>query len=141
MKELIAKDKILIEAPVAKVWEVLVAPKFIRQWDALPEDFADYYLEVGREIIWSGNSKITVTEMLAHERLRLALYVTKWELPPSAYDIGYTYQLSESDGFTFLSIEVGDFNQLANGAEYYEESVMFAKKVLKKIKSLAENRV
>ena len=140
MEELIVKDKIFIEAPVAKVWEVLVAPKFIRQWDALPEDFADYYLEIGREISWSGNSRMIVTEMLPHEKLKLSLYVAKWELPPSSYDIAYTYQLSESEGFTVLTIEIGDFGQLANGADYYNESVIFAERSLTKIKSLAENR-
>lgn len=141
MEELIVKDKIFIEASLTKVWEVLVAPKFIRQWDALPEDFADYYLEQGREIVWSGNSKITVTEMIPHEFLKLSLFVNKWELPPSSYDIGYSYRLSEMDGFTLLTVDIGDFSQLSNGEEYYNSSVLFAEKALKKIKALAENKV
>ena len=140
MKKRIVKHKVLIEAPIAKVWEVLIAPKFIRQWDSLPEDFADYYLEVGREIEWAGSSKLTVTEMIAHERIKMSLYVYRWELPPSAYDIGYTYSISPDGENTQLSIEIGDFGVLENGEEYYNASEEFAEKSLKKIKALAENR-
>ena len=140
MKELIVRSEIEIEAPLAKVWEVLIAPKFIRQWDALPQDFADYYLETGREIEWSGNSKITVTEMLPHDYLKLSLYVNKWELGPSSYDIAYHYKLLEQDNNILLTIEIGDFAQLADGDEYYNASLEFAEKALNKIKLLAENR-
>lgn len=140
MKELIVKSEIMINAPAAKVWEVLIAPKFIRQWDALPQDFADYYLEIGREIEWSGNSKITVTGMVPHEYLKLSLYVNKWELGPSSYDIAYQYRLSVHENDILLTVEIGDFDQLADGAEYYSNSVEFAEKVLNKIKLLAENR-
>ena len=140
MKELIVRNEIEIEAPLAKVWEVLIAPKFIRQWDALPQDFADDYLETGREIEWSGNSKITVTEMLPHDYLKLSLYVNKWELGPSSYDIAYHYKLLEQDNNILLKIEIGDFAQLADGSEYYNASIEFAEKALNKIKLLAENR-
>lgn len=141
MKELIVSNNILIDAPLAKVWEVLVAPKFIRQWDSLPEDFADYYLEVGAEILYTGSSKRVVTEMEAHERLRLSLYLTKWELPPSSYDIGYTFSLKESDGFTQLSVEIGDFGALEEGEAYFAEFTEFAERALKKIQLIAENKV
>ena len=141
MKELIVRNEITIEAPVAKVWEVLIAPKFIRQWDFLPEDFGDYYLEVGVEIVWSGNSKMTVVEMVPHEILKFSMYVSKWELPPSAYDIGYIYNLSDENGFTKLSLEVGDFGALTDGEGYYQTSIDFSERVLTKIKAIAENRV
>ena len=141
MEELIAKNQIIIDAPIAKVWEVLIAPKFIRQWDSLPQDFPDYYLETGMEIDWSGNSKITVAEMLPHEYLKLSLYVYKWGLGPSSYDIAYRYRLFARNTSILLSIEIGDFGQLPDGAEYYSASVEFADKALNKIKLLAENRV
>lgn len=141
MQNLIVKAEALILAPVAKVWEVLVAPRFIRQWDALPEDFLDYYLEVGREIEWSGFSKMIVTEAEPHERLRFSLFVAKWELPPSAYDIGYTYTLSESAEGTLLVLEIGDFADVPGGQEYYDTSLKFAGEALSKIKKLSENRI
>lgn len=139
--QLIVKDQITIDAPVSKVWEVLVAPKYIRQWDDLPEGFDDYYLEPGRSIEWSGISRTTVTDSEPNRLLRLSLYVSKWELPPASYDIAYTYRLTEQDSQTVLTVEIGDFSILEDGDNYFEASADFAKDSLPKIKNLAENRV
>jgi uncharacterized protein YndB with AHSA1/START domain len=140
-KELIVKQEIWIGAPVAKVWEVLVAPKYIRQWDDLPQDFDDYYLEVGRIIEWTGFSRLTVTVCEPHEKLALKLYAFKWEQPPAEYDIAYTYQLTAEKEGTLLTLEIGDFSALADGQNYYDSSVEFAGMALEKIKSLAENKM
>jgi len=140
MKELIVEGNTLIDAPVAKVWEVLIAPKFIRQWDSLPEDFADYYLEIGREIEWSGNSKWTVTEMVACEYLNMSLFLSKWGVPPSTVDINCSYTISTQNDQTHLAIRIGDFESLPDGEEYFLNYKDFVIKVLDKIKALAENR-
>ncbi|QRR01010.1 SRPBCC family protein [Dyadobacter sandarakinus] len=138
---LVVKSTISVEAPLSKVWEVLVAPKYIRQWDNLPQDFDDFYLEEGRVIEWTGMSKLTVTNAEPYELLRLSFYEQKWEKPAAAYDIAYTYRLSQEDKGTLLSLEIGDFGVLVNGQEYFDASVEIAEKSLTKIKSLAENRV
>lgn len=138
---LIVRSEIAIDAPVSKVWEVLVAPKYIRQWDDLPYDFEDYYLEYGRTIEWSGSSKITVTICEPNEILKMSLYVSKWEQPPAAYDIAYTYRLANDGTITTLSIEIGDFAVLPDGVDYYNASVEFAGIAMEKIKNLSENRV
>ncbi|CAG5073050.1 hypothetical protein DYBT9623_04576 [Dyadobacter sp. CECT 9623] len=140
-EQLIVKQEILIEAPVSKVWEVLIAPKYIRQWDDLPQDFGDYYLEVGRVIEWTGSTRLTVTECEPHERLAMKLYAFKWELPPASYDIAYTYQLSIEYNGTRLSLQIGDFSALPEGKNYYDSSLEFAGAALEKIKSLAQNRM
>lgn len=140
-QELIVSKEILIEAPLAKVWEVLIAPKYIRQWDDLPQDFDDYYLEHGKVIDWSGMTRLTVTEYEPNELLVFSLYVSKWELPPSSYNISYTYRLTEMDGGTILRLDIGDFSVLPDGQDYYGSSLEFARTALEKIKKLAENRV
>lgn len=140
-QDLTVRKEIRIEAPVSKVWEVLIAPKYIRQWDDLPQDFEDYYLEHGRTIDWSGMTRLTVTVCEPNERLVFSLYVSKWELPPSSYDIAYRYQLSGDGEGTWLQLEIGDFSALPDGNDYYESSVEFAGTALEKIKSLSENRV
>ncbi|WP_031529245.1 SRPBCC family protein [Dyadobacter crusticola] len=140
-KSLITKKQIQIDAPVAKVWEVLIAPKYIRQWDDLPQDFGDYYLELGRTIEWTGFSRSSVTTCDPLEKLVLHLYAFKWELPASDYDIAYTYLLTEESGGTRLTLEIGDFGVLEDGESYYVTSEEFAGSALEKIKSLAENRV
>ncbi|MCF2487968.1 SRPBCC domain-containing protein [Dyadobacter sp. CY347] len=138
---LTVKDQIHIEAPLSKVWEVLVAPKYIRQWDELPSDFGDYYLEQGRVIDWSGRSRLTVTAHEPNELLKLSLYVDKWEQSPASYDIAYHYRLSEQDGGVLLQLEVGDFAVLEDGRNYYDASLDFVKTAMEKIKNLAENRL
>ncbi|WP_439556542.1 SRPBCC family protein [Dyadobacter sp.] len=140
-KSLITKKQVQIEAPVAKVWEVLIAPKYIRQWDDLPQDFGDYYLELGRTIEWTGFSRLTVTTCDPLEKLVLKLYTFKWELPATDYDIAYTYQLTEAESGARLTLEIGDFGVLEDGESYYQTSEEFAAQALEKIKSLAENRV
>lgn len=138
---LIVKNKIEIDAPASKVWEVLVAPKYIRQWDSLPADFADYYLEPGRVIGWMGTSRLTVTECEPYERLKLYLYADKWELPPASYDINYLYQIADSGAGVVLELEIGDFSALPDGEAYYKTAEAFAATALEKIKNLSENRL
>lgn len=140
-QELTVSKKIIIEAPVAKVWEVLIAPKYIRQWDDLPNDFEDYYLEHGKVIDWSGMTRLTVTGYEPNKLLILSLYVSKWEQPPSHYDIGYRYRLAEEVDKTLLELEIGDFSVLPDGKDYYASSEEFAETALEKIKNLSENRV
>lgn len=140
-QDLTVRKEIRIEAPVSKVWEVLIAPKYIRQWDDLPQDFEDYYLEHGKTIDWSGMTRLTVTAYEPHELLIFSLYVSKWELPPSSYDIGYRYYLSSEGDGTLLRIEIGDFSVLPDGNDYYGSSIEFAETALEKIKNLSENRV
>lgn len=139
--QLTVKDSIEINAPVSKVWEILIAPKYIRQWDELPQDFEDFYLEKGRTIEWTGASRLMVTDCEPLELLRLSLYVLKWELPPSGYNIAYTYNLSENDAATLLTIEIGDFSILPDGENYFEKAQEFSEKALQKIKNLSENRL
>jgi uncharacterized protein YndB with AHSA1/START domain len=138
---LVVRSEIVIEAPLSKVWEVLIAPKYIRQWDDLPSDFEDYYLEYGRTIEWSGTSRLTVTICEPNEVLKISLYVSKWEQPPAAYDIAYTYRLVNDGTDTVLSVEIGDFSALPDGEDYYNASVEFAATAMEKIKNLSENRV
>lgn len=140
-QELTVSRKITIGAPAAKVWEVLIAPKYIRQWDDLPHDFEDYYLEYGKVIDWSGMTRLTVTGYEPNELLVFSLYVSKWEQAPSQYDISYRYRLSEEGDGTLLELEIGDFSVLPDGRDYYASSEEFADIALEKIKNLSENRV
>lgn len=140
MKQLNVQVHVSIDAPISKVWEVLIAPKFIRQWSSLPSDFPDYYLETGRVIEWVGSSKITVTNMEPHSILKQSVYENKWGVSPSECDISYTYSLKDVNGVIRLTIQIGDFAQLADGAAVYKMYLQLANKALVKIKALAENR-
>lgn len=66
----IVKDQIEINAPIAKVWEVLTQTEYYRQWDELP-DFSAEVLSKGDVVGWAGYSRMTVAECKENEALKL----------------------------------------------------------------------
>lgn len=142
MQSLIAEKSIQINALASKVWEVLVSPRFIRQWDEVPEGYGDAPLNMGSEMVWESEGgktvRLTVIEYKPLELLQMSLFVSTWAVIPAPGDITYTYQLTEQDGGTRLSIKVGDFAVLPDGQEYYEASLEFADSATRRIKELAE---
>jgi uncharacterized protein YndB with AHSA1/START domain len=142
MSTLIVKDEITIHASAAKVWDVLVSPNYVRQWDELPEDFPEEKMSVGSEVVWElpngGVTKTTVIEAERERKLIISLYVSNWDIKPDPADIAYTYEIMELDNGIKLSMKIGDFSLLQNGEDYYEASVEFAQESKQKIKQLAE---
>lgn len=141
---LIVKDEILIEATPAAVWDVLIKPKFVGQWDELPENYPDADMTEGSKVVWElphgGQSITKIIKAIERKELKIALYVSNWELKPNEGDVAYLYQLEEHGKSTLLKIEIGDFSLIKNGQMYYEASVEFASNAKKIIKTLAENQ-
>lgn len=138
-KSLVVKNSIRINAPLNRVWEVLTKPQYIRQWDELPEDFGDYEISPATLIEWPGYSKLSVVEFELNKKLRYALYVPAWN-DESINNIGYTYSLAvDENGYTWLTVEIGDFAILNDADKYYNESFTFGQTASQKIKELAES--
>lgn len=141
MANLIVEKSVHIHAPVAKVWEVLTKPEFIRKWDDLPQDFGDEPLEKGDAIEWMIGGKVTtltVTALDSQKLLRMALHNSDWSEEIAHDEIGYLYVLSDVHGDTELEIIIGDFEKLADAQSYHDASVEFAETAAQKIKELAE---
>lgn len=142
LDQLIVKDSIVIDASPEKVWEVLTHPKFVAQWDELPEDYPDEPMTIGSKVIWEHpNGGETVTEIIKVEErkeLVIALYSSQWKVMPHVGDVAYRYQLEDLNGKTLLKIEIGDFSLLENGQDYYDASVEFAMESKEMTKKLAE---
>ncbi|MNZ44692.1 hypothetical protein D3C78_623250 [compost metagenome] len=138
-KPLVVKNEIVIYAPASKVWEVLINPRFIKQWDELPDGYGEENLKLGSVIEWVGNAVLTVSAFEPCKLLRLSFYQPGWELPPESYSIAYTCSLSaQNDGSTLFTMEIGDFAQLPDGQPYYEGSIPFGQIASQRIKELAE---
>ncbi len=141
--KLVVKDEILIDAAPSKVWEVLTYPKYVAQWDELPEDYPTEQMGVGSKVVWDlpngGQTITTIIKAEEMEELKIALYVSTWEEKTNEGDVAYTYKLDEVNGNTLLKIEIGDFALLTNGQDYYDASVQFASEAKKVIKELAES--
>ncbi|MEH6942004.1 SRPBCC domain-containing protein [Bacillus sp. JJ722] len=143
-KKLIVKDEVLIEATPSSVWEVLIKPKYVAQWDELPENYPNEDMSKGSKVVWEHpNGEQTITTIINAEEmkeLKIALYQSNWEVKPNEGDVAYLYQLEDRNGSTLLKIEIGDFSLIKNGQMYYDASVDFASKSKQVIKELAENQ-
>lgn len=144
-KQLIVKDEIIIDATPDIVWDVLIKPKYVAQWDELPEDFPHEDMTIGDKVVWElpkGEKSIT-TIIIAEEmkKLKIDLFVSNWEVKPKEGDVAYLFQLEERNNSTLLKIEIGDFSLIKDGQMYYDASVDFALKAKKVIKDLAENNI
>lgn len=141
-QKLIVKDGILIEQTPEKVWEVLVDPKYVAQWDELPEDYPDEKMREGSEAAWEHpDGGRTVTKIIKADEMKelvIALTSSNWEDQPKEGDVAYRYTLEDQNGSTLLKIEIGDFSLLKNGQDYYDASVDFASQAKEVIKQLAE---
>jgi uncharacterized protein YndB with AHSA1/START domain len=137
-EKLIVKDQVEINASIDKVWEVLVNPDFIKQWDDLPENYPGGHLKLGSTIEWEGYSKLTMTEFDKPNKLKMNLYLPKVELEPTQYDANYIYLLTEKNGKTTLSFEIGDYSNLPKAKDYYDASLEWVQTAKQKIKELSE---
>lgn len=138
-KSLIASYSILIDALPERVWEVLVTPKFIKQWDDLPLHFQEENLHHGTIIEWPGYSRLSVVTCEPNKLLKMLLYDPTWPEPQGFYTVAYTYTLAEENSQTVLKLSIGDFAQLQDGTKYHEASISFANTATLKIKELAES--
>lgn len=138
---LVVERKIMINALPERVWEVLVKPRYIRRWEDLPKGLGNKTLELESVIRWDQEEdqfiELTVTAFEPGKLLRLALFHSEWDSLP-ADPITYTYQLISAGARTRLILHIGDFRPLEDGLEYYEESVVFARNALRKIKEISE---
>jgi uncharacterized protein YndB with AHSA1/START domain len=137
-KNLTVKGQVEINAPKDKVWEVLTNPRFIKQWDDLPENYQAGHLTLNSVIEWEGYSRLTVTEFEKNSRLKMGMYLPKVDLDSSKYDVAYSYVLTGSANKTNLAIEIGDFSPLPGSQRYFDTSLEWVKVAQQKIKELAE---
>lgn len=135
---LIVKNYIQIDATPEKVWDVLTNPRYLRQWDKLPEDFGDEAVNAATEIDFVGYSRMKVSTFEPGRVVRYALHISDYTLQ-AVPDATYSYEINvDENGKTWLRIEIGDFAVLVENGKLYEESVIFGKTASQKIKELAE---
>lgn len=139
---MIAQKKILIEAPLKKVWDVLVKPRYIRMWNNLPRGFGSKPLEFETVIRWPGEDdqfiEKTVTAIEPPAFLRLAYFDSSWnDLPVDP--VTYTYKLEPAGLKTRLVITIGDFSSLENGEEELKKANKFLKEIAPLIKDASES--
>jgi uncharacterized protein YndB with AHSA1/START domain len=149
MAKLFVDQSIEISAPASKVWQVLTLRKHTAQW--APEfvnDSSQFSIEsdwkLGSAVLWKGQDDNVVVEgnvtaLVPNEILRFTVFDVRSERQPVSEEDGITYRLSEQNGKTTLQVLQGDFSAMPEGAKYRDLSTEVWKRVLPKVKALAES--
>lgn len=115
-KQLIVTEEITIHASLEKVWEVLTLPKYVAQWDELPEDYPSEPMTEGSKVVWDlPNGEQSITTIIKAEKEReliIDLHGTGWKFKPEPGEVAYRYLLEPAGNHTKLVIEIGDFSQI-----------------------------
>jgi len=133
-----AEHTVYIAATPQRVWDVLTLTRYIRQWDDVPAEFLAERVSLGSELTWTGHATLTFTAWDPPTRLYASLRVHKWEQPPSG-PVGYEYCVTAIDQSARLTLRVGDFSQVPDGAQFQEASEEFVVAAAATIKRLAES--
>lgn len=128
-KQLIITNSITINAPAAKVWEVLTNPEQTKKYMFGCETVSDW--KTGSTLLWrmdyEGKEYIAVKgKITAIEQDKFLAYTTIdpnsgiADIPENYLNV--TYELSPVNGQTLLTVTQGDYSRVADGARRYEES-------------------
>lgn len=144
MDETTIRKTISINAAAGRVWEVLLDPRFTKEWGG--EFMAGCYVESdwehGSEVVWKDKDgtpfvRGVVSDMEPEALLRVAFYDDLDSRPPEPPgEFTETYELSEEDGQTVLSVttEMGPVDK-----DTVDKASALWDKAMLKIKQLAES--
>ncbi len=146
-KPLIIKNSITIAAPASTVWDALTNPAQTKQYMFGCETVSDW--KVGSPLLWKGifdgQELVAVKgEIIQIEPERFLAYTTID--PNSGIDdmpenyLTVTYELSNGNGQTILTVTQGDYAAVADGEKRYNETMNGGgwEPMLIEIKKLAE---
>lgn len=143
MPRLFVEKSIEVNAPAARVWDVLTNPALSREWirEWWPElAVLESDWNKGSPVRWKladgvigADGKVFVVE--PHKMLRFSFKVND---PASSKQEDLTYRLKERGGRTELSVSVGDFGDTLEHRQRYPGALEAWNRSLAKIKELAE---
>lgn len=150
-EKLFVDKETLIDAPAARVWEVLTRREYSDIWarefsSGGPTFHIESNWKLGSLVLWKGKSgrvvvEGNVTALRTNSLLRFTVFdVREEERPPVGREDGITYELSERDGKTNLRVLQGDFSVMEEGEKYHKLSEEVWEKVLPIVKKLAESK-
>ena len=127
-KPLIVKTEIVINAPTFKVWDALVNPAKTKIYMFGCETISDW--NVGSELLWQGKYegkemvfvKGKILELEPNKLLKYTVidpFASYPDLPENYLNV--TYELSEKDGQTVLTVIQDGFETAAEGEKRYKD--------------------
>ena len=128
MKKLIVKNIIKINAPVSKVWNALVNPEETKKYMFGCETVSDW--KIGSPLLWKmiyeGKELIPVKGIIVDIKPNTLLKYTVID-PNAAYPdipenhLNVTYEITEQDGQTPLTVSQDGFEGAADGEKRYQD--------------------
>lgn len=150
MKPLVIKNTIHINAPAAKIWDVLVNPEQTQKYMFGCETVSDWKegSSLKWKALWEEKEMVFVTGSILHINKPKHLAYTVFD--PNNSDMAdipenyltVTYDLTEENGQTTLTVTQGDYNKVAEGEKRYKESYNNGEgwnPILVQIKKIAED--
>ena len=146
MKQLIARASVQINAPAARVWDVLTQTEFTRQYMFGCEAVSDW--KVGSPLLWKGMQNDRQIVFVKGTILRIepekALAYTTFDPNAGLEDVpdNYvtaSYHLTPNRDGVLLEVSQGDFAKCAHCEKRYSETAAAWPIVLQKVKALAEH--
>jgi uncharacterized protein YndB with AHSA1/START domain len=146
----IITNEILIHAPASKVWRALTDPSETKQYMFGCETVSDW--NIGSPLLWEGTwegkkmvfVKGHIANIIPDRHLTYTVFDPNnpaMEDVPENY-LTVTYDLSEEEHGTRLTVTQGDFSKVADGERRYQESYNNGEgwnPILKKIKEQVES--
>lgn len=126
---LFVKNTITIQAPAAKLWDVLINPEQTKKYMFGCETISNW--KVGSELLWQGNYEgkemvFVKGHVVEIDPEKFLAYTTID--PNSTIDdvsenyLKVTYLLEEENGETLLTITQGDYAKVAEGERRFNEA-------------------
>ena len=130
MNNLFVKSKITINAPVSKVWDALTNPEQTKKYMFGCETVSDW--KPGSPLLWKADYegkeivfvKGNIVSIEADKHLAYTTIDpnnTSIEDIPENY-LTVTYDLSNENGQTVLTVTQGDYTKVADGERRYQEA-------------------
>ncbi len=129
-EQLYVKNTISIDAPATKVWNFLTKPEHTKKYMFGCETVSDW--KEGSSLLWKGNfngKEIVAVKgnIVKIDEEKFLEYTTidpnaGLEDIPENY-LTVTYNLSEQNGQTILTVTQGDYAKVGDGEKRYNESV------------------
>lgn len=131
MKEsMIVKEEVFFKSNGEKVWDLLINPEMTKQYMFGCELISDW--EIGSEVEWKG--KTENGEEVIYVKGKVLEFEEGKKVTSTTFDpnsgmadipknyVKLTYELTELDKGTLLTIIQGDFSEAEEGKKRYEES-------------------
>ena len=143
---MIIKETITFKANTAQVWDLLTNSEMTRQYMYGCDVLSDW--KIGSPIVWRGKTedgaeidyvKGEILEYEAGKKVRFTMIDPNSDIADTPENYAWmTYELSETEGGTLLTITQGDYSQVADGQKRYEESVKGWEMVIPLMKKLLD---